>query len=925
MKLIGTFIIGSIWALDATASNVEVKIEQIADAVHLELTHPQADQFKVEQTKTGELTLQTTDLEPAAADLLKLFKDPLIKQINTSANQTDGRTLITLFPKKSGTLDWFAYVADQPRRYIVDVYLKKGAVLETQPIAKIEQQKGKSADNSELVIKPAARTPASEFDLEPIKQEKIQIPELQSKSYGRFGVFDGADADFSRFKLTDDEINPEAIKKSARNIYLKFPMLESDLKYLGMLQSTFPIYRIIEKPGEENRIARMLLTLFEGGRHAVFEKVYEIFNQKYANSEYNEMIQFMRADLAYSLWQKSKNSADYQIALDRYTEATKRFPKSELVERTVLLKGFTALAQKDFLGVIKNFRAYLDQYPDSLRAPEVKFALGVAHLKLNKIKEAQQHYENAREKHPERQYQIEAAYRMGDIFIASGDYQKAVSEYQSAFSKYPDDWNQFPNAFYNSAEALFWLGKYKEASEVYLDFIRRFPDHLHSAYAMTRIGEIIDIVGASEKKALGAWLETYFRYGETPGAHVARMRFLSRRMGEAKGPELNEILADIAKAAEASDLPQVNEFREIIISDGYSRRSEFDNAMTQLRTYFEKYPSEGRRKLFRQLIEKHATAAFVRFTQEQKPDAALALYDKYKASWLKDTERIDLAQYVGDTYQDVGLFSNAAQSYEQAINTLERYSQQPEKLKEKEYFEAIPTKDSLLLRLATTRLREGKDKVALSLIRRIPKESSLSPEEKVQLSLLTADISENIGNMSAAIENLEVFAQTFLGDKALLVATYVRLGDLNRKQAQIVRAQEHYEMAIKLFNPDLASTRLWHGRAMERVGQIYADTNRPKAAEHTWRQLLSTYGNQGEFDSVRFKLGKIYFAQGKLKEASLAWEPLSQSANQLWNQLAQEQMQSRKWADEYRKYTDRIPAMASDNKSNTPSKEAQNE
>ncbi len=58
------------------------------------------------------------------------------------------------------------------------------------------------------------------------------------------------------------------------------------------------------------------------------------------------------------------------------------------------------------------------------------------------------------------------------------------------------------------------MQQYGKSLDVYRDFVKKFPSSDHAAFAMTRMGELLEIFGADKSRVMGAYLETYFRYGE---------------------------------------------------------------------------------------------------------------------------------------------------------------------------------------------------------------------------------------------------------------------------------------------------------------------------------------------------------------------------------------------------------------------------
>ncbi|MGZ7226736.1 hypothetical protein ACXWO0_09745, partial [Streptococcus pyogenes] len=91
-------------------------------------------------------------------------------------------------------------------------------------------------------------------------------------------------------------------------------MLESPVSYWEKMKVTPAIYQITPKSSEENKQARLLLTLFEKQRYGVYLKTQQWFKDKYPQSEYNEVIDFMTADVHLAMWQEEGRLRDYDQA-----------------------------------------------------------------------------------------------------------------------------------------------------------------------------------------------------------------------------------------------------------------------------------------------------------------------------------------------------------------------------------------------------------------------------------------------------------------------------------------------------------------------------------------------------------------------------------------------------------------------------------
>ena len=74
--------------------------------------------------------------------------------------------------------------------------------------------------------------------------------------------------------------------------------------------------------------------------------------------------------------------------------------------------------------------------------------------------------------------------------------------------------------------------------------------------------------------------------------------------------------------------------------------------------------------------------------------------------------------------------------------------------------------------------------------------------------------------------------------------------------------------------------------------------------------MLELFEETKPIASIRYKLGEIYFSQGKIKKAEQAWTGFKGAQAEFWGKLAKEQMKNLSWRDDYKKYIERIPAMS---------------
>jgi len=263
---------------------------------------------------------------------------------------------------------------------------------------------------------------------------------------------------------------------------------------------------------------------------------------------------------------------------------------------------------------------------------------------------------------------------------------------------------------------------------------------------MTRLGELLEILGADPKRARGAYLESYFRYRKTPGANIARIRMLSHRMKDMKAKELRSSIDEIESITKHSNLSKVEEFVAMLVSDGLSSRREYKNAVHRLVLFYQQNPTSGEKRFLRDRIVQNIINMIKMYVDKGDFISALRIYGKYSSSWLKKSDRIDIKYYVGRAFELAGVFNEASRVYRDAVNKLYAIKGTPSEYK-RNIFEVLPTPERLNLRLAAVAVKQKEYSKAFSYLKNIKKINKLENADQVEWVELAAKVSEKRGNI----------------------------------------------------------------------------------------------------------------------------------------------------------------------------------
>ncbi|GIL17624.1 MAG: hypothetical protein BroJett040_13750 [Oligoflexia bacterium] len=896
------------------AAGVQAQVSQSGDTLHVEFKG--VGQWDYELSKKEEKNKTIVEVtvprlsEPSVMQF-KQMKGPGIEGISVNHNGPDGKDIVYIQLKGSG-IDAFDYLTDQPPRLIIDIFSN-----EKKTAQKSSEKAVKSVVETKESIKAEFEQKADSSKRQPATTDVLVLSQVQSQPQTpltepgakQVGIFDGGDPLYSRFAIADYEIKDDAIIASRNNYYIEFPMLRSENQQLQKILARPPVYEITPKGSEENKQARLLQTLFENKRYNVFLKAEEWFYKKYPNSEYDELIKYMSADIHFTLWREKRSVADFEMAMSRYRQAIEKYPKSALFERTNLLMGYAYLDRGDYLSAIKVFQQYVQTSAASPNRELARLAIAESYLKLNRYDEAKSTYDDIEATGISPQYKANAAYMRGDVYYQKKDFQVAIREYQNAIKKYPENESEFPNAYYNQAGAYFGLQNYRDSLNCYTDFLKKFPSHHYAGYAMTRVGELLEILGADKTRVMGAYLESIFRYGETPSAAIAKLRVLSGRIPTMKSKELEKAVSEAQEISKKSALPKIDQFTTVILADGFTQRKDYDRSIDLLKKYYQENPTNADTELLTKRIVNNINQKISDQVTAGHFIVALKTHNQYADNWLKGSARIDTKYNVARAFEQAGVLSEADTLYRDTLNKLLAIKD-TKAGKEKQIFEKLPSYDEMYLRLAAVNLHQKNFTQSYDYLKQIKSPDHLTEAQQIERVQMGAILLEKKGDVDSAIRHLVELIKNWKHQPHLVADPYLYLAELEMKQGKRDDALKSLEKVEQLMIDTEKVSASTHSKALQQLAAGYFEKNQVQKSIEAYEKLLSLYEKTQPISSARYQLGKIYFQKGELQKANETWAKLKDEKNDFWYKLAQEQLNSVQWNGDYKKYIQRIPAMS---------------
>ena len=181
----------------------------------------------------------------------------------------------------------------------------------------------------------------------------------------------------------------------------------------------------------------------------------------------------------YKLGDAYKESAQHEKAIEAYKKVTVMDIVDEDFRSIVQLRvAETRFKQKEFDEAAKEYRQYVNLFPNSLDAAMAQYYAGWSEFNLQRYDEAITSLSLVLEKYPEDRYSSDAQFRIASSYYEKGQYEKAVEEAEFTLEKYPGSF-VIGEATYLKAQAYDRMGRSEDAIGMYRE-VRDLYEHMWS-------------------------------------------------------------------------------------------------------------------------------------------------------------------------------------------------------------------------------------------------------------------------------------------------------------------------------------------------------------------------------------------------------------------------------------------------------------
>lgn len=387
-------------------------------------------------------------------------------------------------------MEAFLYREKNPMRLRVDFWLKKGPTLREIKAAALQSKRLADLKREEIEAKAYVNRK--------ISSEK-QLSELDD--LGKF----------CRHPLSD-----------LTDVSLPFLPTHEELNYGRWIPVTTPdngfIYFVPEIRERDAQYVRLANSLYRDGNYGLVSRTLDFLDTEFPNSPYRGEMKFLRANNLLKLGLEK----DAEPLL---SEIMAESPKSPAALQSGMYFAAKRAREKNYLAANEAFLWLIEHYPDHRMAWFFHLGTAEALYHLKQTDRAAKEYQWVMERAPDRNSQVEAAIRMGDLSLLRLDHENALADYYRGITHYESEAKRFPVLYLNRAESLYWLAQHDRAKVAFEEFLEKYSAFPGGWRATYRLGEI-EAKADHEARSRYWFTETINRFPFSPGATLARLRLM---------------------------------------------------------------------------------------------------------------------------------------------------------------------------------------------------------------------------------------------------------------------------------------------------------------------------------------------------------------------------------------------------------------
>ena len=178
----------------------------------------------------------------------------------------------------------------------------------------------------------------------------------------------------------------------------------------------------------------------------------------------------------------------YQLAYDQFKKFLQNYPGSRRTDEILFLSGECLLQEKMYDSALSDYQRVMERYPGSSYFTRSELRTGEIYLQINQLTKSEKLLKNVLSNSDDNDVKGEAAYKLGELFVAREDYNNAIKYFDLCYQGYGK--SGFADySMYGAAWCYGKLGNFDESKKGFENLIVSFPDSKLSADATEKMGE----------------------------------------------------------------------------------------------------------------------------------------------------------------------------------------------------------------------------------------------------------------------------------------------------------------------------------------------------------------------------------------------------------------------------------------------------
>lgn len=226
--------------------------------------------------------------------------------------------------------------------------------------------------------------------------------------------------------------------------------------------------------------------LYQRGMYDNAAQKYFEFLGKYPTSSLRDQALFRQGESLYQFASKKleKDPVQFKITLLKakgvFQEWLRLYPQGQRLQETLLRFGELCYKLDDAKTGLAPLERVIQESKDSTLLESALFYAGRCHEVLKQDDEAIKRYRQILSTYPKGEFTAFSTFLLGDVLTRKGEKDQAISQFDSIWKnpanyKIPDGSNLISDAQLRSAQLLYQMERYEDASKAYMAYVKNHP------------------------------------------------------------------------------------------------------------------------------------------------------------------------------------------------------------------------------------------------------------------------------------------------------------------------------------------------------------------------------------------------------------------------------------------------------------------